>query len=920
MIFLLLILATGETDEFKYARGLYEDKLYDMATGAFSNFLNRYPDSKFAPNSSIMMLSSMNKEEDFEEVCNRARTLLSRYPSVQTDILIEWGKAEMNLGDYEEATTLFKKAGGKESFMWVGEVEFKRKNYSKAIENYLSSEMPYGRLSAGWCYLKLKEYKKALSLFSKINGNYKEEGTFFYAKTLHMMNDENAESSLNNYLSTNPEGRYTGRVFIMLSEIYEKKGNIDKSIKYLNKAIESQPEISSYAIYRMGLIYYDNENYETSIKSFSRIPKDDVYYVDALYWKALAEIETGRINDALLNLEKIAGTESNLKNESLFELGKLYSKLNKTEEAIKRLNKVDKELRDEALILMGNIMLRETDYDRAFKFYRLAMETGKNNASLGLLQMAITVKKKGEKDRALELLKKYTNKFPEGKEINKVKLLSGDILLDKKEYRKAIIKYEEVENSGDSSLLPYALEGKAWAYVGLEKYDLAFATLDLLSNQYPEFCSKPEIFLQLGDAAYAINEIERAEKAYNQVSGNFKPEALFKLGKMYFELEQYSKAIETFLKIRKRFAISDFSNLASYYLALCMRKKQNIAASNQYLRRIIKEIHDRKIKIKSLLLLADNHFDRADYDSSYKYYGRSFDLIRGKKDEKSFIEEELSAIRGILLSVNLKSGSKRMEKEARSILQRVRGLKLASHINLITGEILFNSGNFKSALDYLEESDSPEAYYNIGMAYLKLNKTEEAMLFFRKATSGEDIKNDAYLQLGNIYYKKGNYSKAIDNFSKSKAKKAELMEALSLYKTGSKERAMEMLKKMKGKVEGLAFLELGKIQNELGMKGIALKELQKALKYEASAPEAYYVRGKIFLSSGNIEESQSSLLKVKYLYPQSKWYSPSLIELAMINIEKGDTARAINYLKDVIERREKPWKDKAEEIMSGVKK
>jgi hypothetical protein len=59
---------------------------------------------------------------------------------------------------------------------------------------------------------------------------------------------------------------------------------------------------------------------------------------------------------------------------------------------------------------------------------------------------------------------------------------------------------------------------------------------------------------------------------------------------------------------------------------------------------------------------------------------------------------------------------------------------------------------------------------------------------------------------------------------------------------------------------------------------------------------------------------------VKYLHPESEWVSASLYLLAEITLKRGEKERAINYLKEIIERGEEPWLGRAKNKISELNK
>jgi Ca-activated chloride channel family protein len=90
------------------------------------------------------------------------------------------------------------------------------------------------------------------------------------------------------------------------------------------------------------------------------------------------------------------------------------------------------------------------------------------------------------------------------------------------------------------------------------------------------------------------------------------------------------------------------------------------------------------------------------------------------------------------------------------------------------GNRAFKEGDYKTALDYyhqaeVERPETPELHYNIGSALYGEQKYEEAEEKLQKSFAADDILKEAagHYNLGNVYYRMGDYQRAILSYQQS---------------------------------------------------------------------------------------------------------------------------------------------------------
>ena len=80
--------------------------------------------------------------------------------------------------------------------------------------------------------------------------------------------------------------------------------------------------------------------------------------------------------------------------------------------------------------------------------------------------------------------------------------------------------------------------------------------------------------------------------------------------------------------------------------------------------------------------------------------------------------------------------------------------------------------NTKKALEYFKKATPldptyAEAYFNLGMSYMKLDKVPAATQAFEQALKLEPDSSGPYVQLGTLYLKQGKRDRAVEAFKKA---------------------------------------------------------------------------------------------------------------------------------------------------------
>jgi tetratricopeptide (TPR) repeat protein len=189
-----------------------------------------------------------------------------------------------------------------------------------------------------------KNYKKAVALDpEKIETNF-DLGYFYYTEK----RDNDAaipyfEKVTAIEAKEDGEKSRQSDAYVVLSQIYQVKGDVAKTKEAYLKAIETNPEDPNLA-YNLGMVFYKEQNWSEAEKYFNMAVEREADNADAYLLAGNCSNLLEKYDAARMTLEK--GVELYPDNASLWtELGKAYNKLkmvDKAKEALSRAKELER--------------------------------------------------------------------------------------------------------------------------------------------------------------------------------------------------------------------------------------------------------------------------------------------------------------------------------------------------------------------------------------------------------------------------------------------------------------------------------------------------------------------------------------------------------------------------------------------------
>lgn len=502
---------------------------------------------------------------------------------------------------------------------------------------------------------------------------------------------------------------------------------------------------------------------------------------------------------------------------------------------------------------LGILALKSGEYQRAIHYFSLAHKARPDDSE-NIFNLSVAYYKVGNKKKMYEYLTKAYKLQPtddriaelygyysyKNKAIDRAKeayirlykkknprafVMLGNIYMMLKDYEKGVEVYRKAL---DSKIFSTRTKGVVAYNIGnsyfmLKKYDNAIRYYDLALNY-----GMSEAYFNKGMALYKLARIKEAFNAFYHYRGSgFDKE--FMLGNCYYLLGNYEKAFRAFNKLYSK-GVRDEALI--YNLLMTAYKLKDTEALRKYLleyEKVSDKVEDIKYFYK---VLGKLFYDLADYDKAIEIFQRA--LGKFGDTEKDFL--------------------------------------------YLLGLTYEQSTEYKKALEYyskiLPSKKYADVYYRIAYIKYKTGDIDAAanVLEDMKASFGENA--DILYLLGDIYYKKKVYDKAIYFFNR--------------VINGFKDK----------KAVALSYAKLAEIYDEREDYNLALEFINKAIDTDSGNPGFYYNRAIIYHHKGDLVDAKDSLLRAKALLGQ--FDEDIYINLGNIYFELGDFKKAKQYYEDVL--------------------
>lgn len=540
---------------------------------------------------------------------------------------------------------------------------------------------------------------------------------------------------------------------------------------------QSIADESALTDFNNGLKSYNNKSYAAAQKTFEKIQrtsrKNSSLQADAFYYDAMCAIKLNQTDadEKVVNFVENNPT-SNKKNKAFFNVGNYYFANKKAAHALKWFQKVN-----------TNLLSKENNKELNFKMgygfliaKRLSLAKAKflpliNDAKYGndsRYYYGFIAYKLEDYGIAESTLKEIADNKSYKAEISYYLL---DISFKAGQFERCIKVGTELLKASKKKDISEISKIVGESYFNLKKYEEAIPFLKAYKGKTGKWNNTD--YYQLGYAYYQQIRFETAISYFNKIidqKNAVSQNAYYHLAECYLNIDQKNEALNAFKAASEMlFNTTIQEDAALNYAKLSYEEGNPFENISDILQQYLKKYPNSTSYNEINELVVSSFIHQQDYQGALAY------LKKKKSDENSALTLEVSLYRGIQLFNEQKM------QEALPFFttsKRSRNTEIMQKAYYWEAETVYRLENYNEALakfkyvKIITNSKNQQVFplidYNIGYSHFKLNEYVKAIDFFSQFLKGaiedENIKNDAFIRLGDSYFANRNYISAIKTY------------------------------------------------------------------------------------------------------------------------------------------------------------
>lgn len=637
-------------------------------------------------------------EGNYKEAVTPLTSYIVNSETPQRIAVYQLGLCHFNDGDFEKAAPLFAECNegddaiAQNSLLHTGIILLSRKDDNGA------------RLAF--------EQAAAMTHDSKV----REEAMYNYALCLHQTRYSPFAESVKvfeQFLNDYPGSQHAKQVENYLVEVYMSTHNYDVALLSINKIKSPSAEIlkaKQKILYRLGVQEFINGNMDGAIsfmdRSIELAAHSKITHADALYWKGEALYRKGDYKSAANSYRMSIMKGGSNSNRAIYGIG--YTLFHQKRYADARrefqhfVNNSSNEKREtvaDALNRIADCHFYQRDYAAANQYYKLAIETDKDNSDYALFRSGVALGLSDDYNGKVATLTELISSYPGSVYTEQALYEMGRAYIELEQPYDAISAFDRLTvRFPKSTLTRRATTEKAMIYNSIGERDKAIETYEGIIDRYPHSEEAQVAFQDLKNIYVDMGEVDKfasyakTTHGVQSINTNELDELTYTAAEKMYGRSEISVAKEKFEEYLANFPEGAFRVDAHYYLGEIYNSEKDMDEALKNIEKVF-EYPGNKYMELATMRAAGIYYNRKSYEKATELYKQ---LLADSSDEE----------RRQLARTNIMRAAQKREKHGEVV-------KYA-------GELLNNS---TTSTDIRRE-----ALHNRAKAYLELEKTSLAQL------------------------------------------------------------------------------------------------------------------------------------------------------------------------------------------------
>lgn len=948
-------------EHYREGMRLYDEGLFNEAIQQLNAFNRQYSGDRLEESADFYIAKSRAHLDSLNTALYFEKFILKHPNSGRSEtLLIELGQRLQKQGRYVESIEYYQRAlahglgdkKGARVTYWMAEAaasnnsnDEARQYYLQLADNYPESDWaPKALYARGRLYLSENNYDASTEAFELLRKRYPNDpvtrriGTALGESYYQQKQYQKAIDALKNAMSYLDEEMKSKAVYL-IAESYNYLDDYDNASRYYLQYINMNKDKGDVRIahYGLGWVYYKQGIYHWAADSFAKASEgDDNLARKALYYEAVNEKLGGRYEKALNKFREFGKRfkEGTWVEHAYYEWAITAYEMGIYDESVEVLLRLvrgdDTQLENPGKVytLLGEAYFANGEYTRALQAYDAAENLTDIPADVkrqARFQKAWVQFRNQAFKQAQPIFENVYTQQPSGKLASEALFWSADSYYNLKDYGKAANQFELFINKfPDSDMLGAARYSLGWSYFQMGEYDKAVKPLEAFLNHYdpPSISLFPydtDTELRVGDAYYALGKYDEAMSYYQKAigaepGGDY---AMFQIANCYYRSERSYEAVTTFRKMIRIYPYSRLVQQAQYNVGYVYFLTGNYTQAIDEFKTLINKYPNTDWAARSQYNIGDAYYNAGEYQKSIASYKK----VLEEYPKSDYLIEAVNGIQYAQLAAGEKDTSSEILEQ---FLADHPQATTADRLRFRQAENLQQSGNYQDAIasfrQYIRvtnnESNVPEAYYNIADSYMQLDQPAKARQAYQTIVDNYPASErvaPALAALGRLSFEEGNYQESYGYYNRLLDQSGQLKLEAHIG-MGNASLAMNKLDEARQQFETATQLNSSSDLGRLGLGKVALKQkqydqaeslLQPIAKNNTTeiGAEAQFRLGQSYQQQGDYDRALKAYSNVKVLYEAfDRWVSDALLHSAQCYIEQGNKNEARNTLNAIIDQ------------------